>query len=132
MEESFDPAYFNTSTFAGGLETLIYNAIVTYGDIAAIGYLINFKAPNCTNGRISDMISYNEVAKKICDKWGITYFDMYNHQEITRELAFTTNTHTKDFIHPLPSGYDVLSPYIADYMRTMTPCSEEILIKLGV
>ena len=37
MEESFDPAYFNTSTFAGGLETLIYNAIVTYGDIAAIG-----------------------------------------------------------------------------------------------
>ncbi|MBQ8893473.1 MAG: SGNH/GDSL hydrolase family protein [Clostridia bacterium] len=132
MEESFDPAYFNTSTFAGGLETLIYNAIVTYGDIAAIGYLINFKAPNCTNGRISDMTAYNEVAKKICDKWGITYFDMYNHQEITRELAFTTNTHTKDFIHPLPSGYDVLSPYIADYMRTMTPCSEEILIKLGV
>ena len=129
MEAEYDPAYFDTSTYAGGLETLFYNAIVTYGDRAAIGYLINFKAPNCTKGRIADMTEYNEVAKKICAKWGVTYFDMYNDPDVTRELAFTTNTHTNDFIHPLPSGYDVLSPYIAEYMRGMTPCNAEMVEK---
>lgn len=130
MEAEYDPAYFDTSTYAGGLETLFYNAIVTYGDQAAIGYLINFKAPNCTKGRIADMTEYNEMAKKICAKWGVTYFDMYNDPDVTRELAFTTNAHTNDFIHPLPSGYDVLSPYIAEYMRGMTPCNAEMIEKL--
>ena len=129
MEESFDPAYFDTSTFAGGLETLLYNAITTYGDKAAIGYLINFKAPRCTNGRIADMTEYVEMTKKICNKWGITYFDMYNDADVTRDLAFTTTTHTKDYIHPLASGYEVLAPYIADYMREMKPCSPEVIHK---
>lgn len=129
MEESFDPAYFDTSTFAGGLETLLYNAITTYGDKAAIGYLINFKAPNCNKGRIADMTEYVEMTKKICNKWGITYFDMYNDADVTRDLAFTTTAHTKDYIHPLASGYEVLAPYIADYMREMKPCAPDVIQK---
>lgn len=130
MSEEYDPAFFDTTTFAGGLETLIYNAILCYGEQAAIGYLINFKAPLCTKGTVSDMSAYNAVAKKICDKWGITYFDMYDNAEITAALKFDTQTYTNDYIHPLSSGYDVLSPYIAEYMRTMTPCSAEMLEKV--
>ncbi len=125
MSEEFDPMFFDCDTFAGGLETLFYNAIQMFGDKAAIGYLINFKAPSCTKGYISDMTAYNEVAKKICDKWGITYFDMYNHEEITAELKFTTTTHTTDYIHPNASGYDILAPYIEDYMRNMTACPQK-------
>ncbi len=130
MEEGFDPVEFDPATFAGGLELLIYNAINTYGDTAAIGYLVNFKAPACTHGTVSDMTAYNKVAMQICEKWGITYFDMYNHEEITRELKMNSLTHTDDYIHPIASGYDVLSPYIADYMRQMTPCSAEMLKKI--
>ncbi len=125
VSEEFDPLFFNCDTFAGGLETLFYNAIQMFGDKAAIGYLINFKAPNCSHGYISDMTAYNEVAKKICEKWGITYFDMYNHEEITAELKFTTTTHTTDYIHPNASGYDILAPYIEDYMRNMTACPQK-------
>lgn len=130
ISEEYDPTFFDTTTFAGGLETLIYNAILHYGDQAAIGYLINFKAPLCTKGTVSDMSAYNKVAKEICDKWGITYFDMYDHAEITAALKFDTQTYTNDYIHPLSAGYDVLSPFIAEYMRSMTPCTAEMLNKV--
>ncbi len=130
MDEGFDPVAFDQTTFAGGLELLIYNAIKTYGDKAAIGYLVNFKAPACGKGTVSDMREYNKVAMEICKKWGITYFDMYNHEEITLKLKMDTTAHTPDYIHPSSSGYDVLTPYITDYMRQMTPCSAEMLKKI--
>ena len=78
MSEEFDPTFFDTTTFAGGLETLFYNAILLYGEQAAIGYLINFKAPMCTKGRISDMSDYIKVAKEICNKWSISF--IFNFQ----------------------------------------------------
>ena len=127
MEESFNPDMFDPATFAGGLELLIYNAILYFGDTASIGYLINFKTPSFEKGRCNDMTEYNEMAIKICEKWGITYFDMYNHPEITRDLKMTTLTHTTDYLHPSTSGYDVISPYIGEYMTTMLPCKQEIL-----
>lgn len=130
VSKGFTANSFDTTTFAGGLERLIYTAITTYGDTAAIGYLINFKAPKCQNGTISDMSDYVKVAKEICEKWGISYFDMYNHEQLTKELMYHTNVHTTDFIHPNPEGYDILAPYIADYMRTITPCKQEILDKI--
>ncbi len=130
MEEGFDPDTFDPDTYAGGLELLIYNAILHYGENASIGYLINFRAPFCEKGYVSDMTAYNEVGKKICEKWGITYFDMYNHEQITKELKMNTLTHTTDYIHPSSSGYDIISPYIADYMKTMLPCKQEILKKV--
>ncbi len=58
------------ATYAGGLELLIYNAILHYGENASIGYLINFRAPFCEKGYVSDMTAYNEMGKKICEIWG--------------------------------------------------------------
>ena len=117
----FDPSSFNCDTFAGGLERLLYTATTLFGEKAAIGYLINFKAPSCSHGTVSDMSEYVAVAKKICDKWGVAYLDMYHHQELTLALQFHTTAHTTDFIHPNPEGYDILTPYIADFMRSLTP-----------
>lgn len=127
MTDGFDPKNFDPATFGGGLELLIYNAILHYGDNASIGYLVNFKAPACQKGTVANMTEYNELAKQICDKWGITYFDMYNHEEITKQLKMDTLLNTTDYIHPSSSGYDILSPFIADYMKTMVPCKKEIL-----
>ena len=127
ISEEYDPLFFDEDTYAGGLETLFYNAILFYGDQAAIGYLINFKAPACQHGTIRDMSAYNAVAKKICEKWGVTYLDMYDHEEITAKMEFTTTKNTRDYIHPNDGGYEVITPYIEKYMRTMTPCGEAIL-----
>lgn len=117
----YDPSSFNCDTFAGGLERLLYTATTLFGDRAAIGYLINFKAPSCPHGTVSDMSEYVEIAKKICDKWGVAYLDMYHHKELTKALQYHTTVHTTDFIHPNPEGYDIITPYIADFMRTLTP-----------
>ncbi len=128
MTDGFDPKTFDPATFGGGLELLIYNAILHYGDNASIGYLVNFKAPACQKGTVANMTEYNELAKQICDKWGITYFDMYNHEEITKQLKMDTLINTTDYIHPSSSGYDILTPFIADYMKTsMVPCKQEIM-----
>ena len=85
---------------------------------------MNFKAPNCANGNISDMSAYFAEAKKICEKWDIPYLDMYNNAEITAALDFTTKTNTNDYIHPTGKGYDVLYPFIAAWMETLTPYAE--------
>lgn len=121
MSDSFDPADFNTATYAGGLEETIYTAIQLYGETASIGYLINFYAPSCTKGTVSDMSAYFEVGKQICDKWGIAYFDMYNNEEITAALQPTTAQYLPDNIHPNAAGYEILYPYIAEFMMTLQP-----------
>ncbi|MBR7165535.1 MAG: hypothetical protein IKD18_04570 [Clostridia bacterium] len=48
---------------------------------AKIGYLINFQLPAANKGYLSDMMDYVEMTKKICNKWGISYFDMYTHKK---------------------------------------------------
>lgn len=120
VSDSRDPADFDTDTFAGALEELFYYTI-KYHETSAIGYLMNFKAPNCTTGNISDMSAYFAEAKKICEKWGIPYFDMYNNAEITAALEFTTTKNTNDYIHPTASGYDILAPFIGEWMETLQP-----------
>ncbi|MBQ8893429.1 MAG: hypothetical protein IJ043_03370 [Clostridia bacterium] len=122
ISDSFDVEDFDVNTYAGALEELFYYTI-KYHETSAIGYLMNFKAPSCTSGNISDMSEYFAVGKKICEKWGIPYFDMYNNEEITKALDFTTNTNTNDYIHPTGKGYDVLYPFIAEWMETLTPYS---------
>ena len=127
ISEEYAPLNFNENTFAGALEEAIYYAILYYGDTASIGFLINFKLPAADVGRCADMSEYVAMAKQICEKWGITYFDMYHHNQINQELAYDTDRHTSDYIHPLASGYEVITPYIESYIREMTPCAEQVL-----
>lgn len=130
LTEGFDPDLFDITTFAGGLEWVIYNAVLHFGNTASIGYLINYQMPAAVPGRCADMSEYIEIAKKICDKWGISCFDMYHHEEITKELDLSTTKHTydtKNMVHISDSGYDVISPFIEEYMRGMKPCGEAIL-----
>lgn len=126
MSDSFDPADFDLSTYAGGLEELIYNAIKYYGKTSAIGYLMNFKAPGCSTGNISDMSAYFAVGKQICEKWGIAYYDMYNSEEISEALKVTTNTYLPDYIHLNAAGYDIIAPYIGAWMETLEPYDSSV------
>ncbi len=132
VSRGYDPAGFDLTTYAGGLEMAIYTAVDLYGDTAAIGYLMNFQLPQNAYGKVaSGMGEYFEVGKQICDKWGISYFDMYNHKGITAQLAPTTTKYLPDGTHPNAGGYDVLGPFITDYMRTMTPVTQGVLEDLA-
>ncbi len=118
---SFDPSTFDVTTFAGGLEDLIHNALCYYGDQAAIGYIMNFPTPNYQGTTyVHDMSAYYAVAEKVCNKWGIRFFDMYHNSRITADLKVNTTTYLADYLHPNSAGYDLLSPFIAGWMRTLS------------
>lgn len=130
--KDYDPTFFDLTTYAGGLEMAIYTAITEYGDTAAIGYLITYKMPRNKHGVVATKLGdYFEVGKQICDKWNITYFDMYNHTEIYNKLKPESTEHVPDGTHADDSGYDIIGPYITDYMRSMTPVTQKIRDELA-
>jgi len=123
VSSSFDLDDFDTTTFAGGMERTLYNTIKYHGDTAAIGFIVTFKIPK-DNGIEKE---YYDLAKKICDKWGVAYLDLYNHEKLNADLKFDTKEHTNDYVHPDASGYELITPYVIDFMRTMTPCAPAAL-----
>ena len=123
VSDSFDPATFDQSTYAGALEYTIYKAIKLYGDNAAIGFTSTIKLRN-DNPAHAQIYA---VAEEVCEKWGIAYLDLYNNEVLNTALAFDTNEHTNDGTHPDASGYELITPYVIEYMRTMNPCSQEVL-----
>ncbi len=118
ITEGFD-AEFDTSTFAGGLEATFKYAKENFKN-AYFGYIINFSLPAAKYGRLADMSEYFTVAKQICDKWEIPYIDFYFNDEFNNKVMMTRSMkYLKDYIHPNPDGYDVISPYINDWMKTI-------------
>ena len=106
----------------------IYTAIENYGDTAAIGYLMNFQLPQNQYGKVAkEMGEYFAVGKQICEKWGISYFDMYNNDEINTKMFVQSQKYLPDGTHPNAGGYDILGPYITKYMRSMTPVIQKVL-----
>ncbi|MBQ9806753.1 MAG: SGNH/GDSL hydrolase family protein [Clostridia bacterium] len=114
---------FDRDTFAGGLENLLYNVKIWYPN-AKIGYIINFYAPNEMSGTVSEMSEYVDMTKVICDKYDIPYIDLYNNAELTEKLQVTSRVSAEqtayipDHIHPNAGGYDVIYPYIEEFMET--------------
>lgn len=120
ITDGYDPAAFDVSTFAGGLEDLIYKTYYYYGRKATVGYLCNFTMPAASNANLNDMSAYFDIAKEICDKWNVRYFDMYNNSKVNADLKVSTSTYLPDYIHPNKGGYDILSPMIEGFMKTLT------------
>ena len=132
VTKQYDPTFFDLSTYAGGLEYAIYTAIMEYGETAAFGYLMNFQMPRNVAGVVATQLGdYFAVGKEICEKWNISYFDMFNHDEINKKMDPMSSTHLPDGTHPDDSGYDILGPYITEYMRSMTPVTQKIRDELA-
>ncbi len=136
---------YETGTFAGGLEQ-IFAYIRENNPDAVVGYIINFKFIASTNGvqvqipdgnggtitdyQLRHMEKYVETTKEICDKWEIPYLDLYSDDELTNKLhpvsgnGYAT-TYLSDFVHPNTAGYDLLAPYIEEFMIDILAASQE-------
>ena len=124
ITEGFD-ATFDTTTFAGGLEATFKFAKENFKK-AHFGFIINFSLPSAKYGKLSDMSEYFTVAKQICEKWEISYLDLYFDDNFNNNIMQTKSMkYLGDFIHPNPAGYDVISPYINDWMKTIKAESEK-------
>lgn len=132
VSDSFAASSFVISTFAGGLEEMIHYTVSNYAG-AKIGYIVNYATPNSTwGGETKDMSAYFEMAKQVCAKWNIPYIDLYSG---TIELNGVEKTYSYDIldmtnkgslynsdageVHIGGHGYDLISPYIGYWMRSL-------------
>lgn len=112
---------FDVNTFAGGLESYIYNAKKYFKD-AKIGYIITYYTPNYTErGQKWSYDDYNKyimMTKKILDKWNIKYLDLFN-EEYSNILKVNTKTYLPDNLHLNYEGYKIIYPYIYDFIKSL-------------
>ena len=115
----FNVDHFDRSTFSGGLEYTLAYAKEHFAD-AKIGFIVNFSMPSSTHGTTSDMYHLFELAKMICRKWGIPYIDLYNNDELNENrLRSDTRYALGDYVHPNDRGYDILYPYIEQFVKAV-------------
>ncbi len=115
MTEGFDPQTFDKSTFAGGLENLLYYTKGLFPN-AAVGFIVNFRFREAPKN-LENMEPYVDLTIQILEKWDVPYADLYHNE--TLEKRFKTGTHFSDDInvHPNAKGYDVLTPFITNWME---------------
>lgn len=123
MTEGFEGP-FDMTTFAGGLEQTFAYAKRVY-DGAIFGYTTNFTMPmgnqDGSRGKIDDMADYIALSIEICKKWNIPYLDLYNDEEINKNVLKTdTLDCLYDYIHLNSNGFNNLAPIIEAWMETLT------------
>ena len=133
MSNSFVNYAFDTSTFAGALENLFYYA-KSYFSEAKVGYIITFATPLSTHGGYTadtdSMRLYWNMAKAICEKWGVSYLDLfdgttedgqsYSYDILKVDTATNFYGGGYDYIHLNSMGYDLTAPYVAKWLPTTT------------
>ncbi len=118
MTDGFDGP-FDRNSFAGGLEATFAYAKEHFAG-AKLGYIVTYQMPGAKFGRMEDMSEYFALSKKICDKWEIPYLDLYFDEAFNRQvLKPETNVNLPDFIHPNTAGYELLTPVIEGWMKTL-------------
>ena len=130
VSDSFDLADFDNTTYAGGLEELFYYAKQYFPD-ATLGFIVNYATPmSTTSGSAATSGVYFRMAKEVCEKWGIPYIDLFDGEvEVDgKMLSYSydilkveeaTNFRASGDVHINADGYDIISPYISDWMRKL-------------
>lgn len=130
ITNSWDVEDYDTATFAGALENLFYYA-TEYFPTAKIGFIITYATPTSTYGGytadVEAMREYWNIAKQICNKWDISYLDLFDGTASDGKsysydvLKVNTSNYfpgSGDTIHLNAAGYDAITPYIADWMAS--------------
>lgn len=125
-----NPNSFNKDTFYGGLELYLYN-VTNKWKTSKIGYIITYYTPNYTERGLKwsydDYKKYNDALKKALDKWNIPYLDLfdgqYNNQKYSDILKVTTKEYLGDYLHLNDAGYNLISPMIYEWIKTINSYS---------
>lgn len=97
--------------FTAGLQYLLLRAKEQHPN-AEIVYISCFPLPNHKVGNASDMSTYAESAKTVCEAYQVHFIDLYNNAELTEQLQPQTVRYLPDLLHPTSEGYDLITPYI--------------------
>lgn len=121
ISSSFDKESFDINTFAGGLERYLYEAKNNWPD-AKIGYIVFYYTPKYVergkSWNYDDYKKYVDLLIKILDKWDIKYINLFD-DKYSDMLKVETNTYLPDYLHLNKEGYEIISPYIYDFMKNL-------------
>lgn len=122
---------YNTATFSGAFETLIYKALTYYPHIK-LGYIVAQKMHNTVGmERYTIKRTFFDRAIEICKKWGVPYLDLWDGSTLNPFLTadydstMTTQENIEagkmyvDGQHLTPAGYDAIAPKIEAWMKTL-------------
>lgn len=116
--EDYNPAAEDFSTFAGSLEYFFWKAKKEH-PTAKIGYIINFKVEKSGWSDWAKVPEYLPLMRNICRKWGIPYLDLWANDSVTAQLKPETRTALGDQLHPNTLGYDILYPYVEQFVEAV-------------
>lgn len=109
---------YDNNTFCGALESCFKYAQENYPN-AKIGFICSHKVPSAMQGEY-DFNTIIEKAKKICEKWSIPYLDLFNQSGFNYFLdSHVTEFSAGDGLHPNGKGYDIISPKIDEWLKTL-------------
>ncbi len=133
---TLDPADFGGKyddfTFTGALESLFFKAISRY-PTAKLGFIVAHKMgrPKCGYGREYKRRYYFERAIEVCKKWGVPYLDLWESSiinpslrchydpELSNEENISAGKPLVDGQHLTAVGYDMISPMIESFIRSL-------------
>ena len=87
-----------------------------------IGYIITYYTPNYTErGKkwsYNDYKVYYDKTIEILNKWNIKYINLAS-DDFNNILRVEERTYLPDYLHLNRAGYEVVSPYIYEFMQTL-------------
>jgi len=111
-------------TYAGGLQWFFHNIKETFPD-AKLFFIANHRLDGHATGKAKDMSAYFNIAKELCEKYEVTFIDLYNNKELNDKLETTTEKYLPDTLHLNAAGYDIVTPYIISALEAGMKSAEE-------
>ncbi len=113
---------YNKATLTGGLEYYIYLVKKQWPN-AKIGYIVNYDTPLCENCSKHAATLYPKIME-VLKKWNVSYINLYSGKtnkgvSYSDLLKVSTKTYLSDGVHLTREGYNLLTPYIYDWMKTL-------------
>lgn len=131
ISASFKVEDFDTDTFAGALEEYFYYA-TTYFNKSRIGYIINYQTPLAQDwgGYTNHADQYFRTAKMIAEKWNIPVLDLYFGKVCGNPFKkIITDKYMVDHLHLNENGYKVITPYVIDFIETLSIYERKNIVK---
>lgn len=120
---SYDGDYDNT-TFCGAVEFLFKRLLTTYPS-AKIGVIIapKMSVASSYTKEGNNRRAYFETLMQLCKKWGIPYLNLWDRGRLNPALSVyyndTEESYYTDGQHLTSKGYDVITPMIEAWMKTL-------------
>jgi hypothetical protein len=109
-------ATLDDTTFSGALESTFKQAILKFPG-KKIGYIVAHKMG--TGAQADNRKAFFDRAIQICVKWGIPYINLWDTSYLNPSIPEVNTAYYSDGQHLLSSGYDVLTPKIEAWMKTL-------------